>query len=454
MGNNPGKKSGGFAFVPLLLFIVIYIVAGVALGDFYAFPSPVALLIAIVVAFAMFKGTINEKMKDFTDGCGDENIQIMLAVYLLAGAFSSVAKAMGGVDATVNFGLTIIPAQFLIAGLFVIGSFLGVATGTSMGTITALVPIACGVADKAGLNLPLAIAAVVGGAMFGDNLSMISDTTIAATRTQGVEMKDKFRMNGTIAAPAAVITVVLLVVFGQPETAVPLDSLGFEFIKIVPYILVLGLALAGLNVFVTLTVGIAAAGVIGIIGGELTVLSFGQSIYSGFVGMNEVFFLSLLVGGLSNMVTKQGGIDWLLAKINSFIKGEKSAQLGVAALTAAADMATANNTVAIIVCGPITKSISEEYKVDPRKTASILDIVSCIFQGAIPWGAQLLSAGSLAALSGFVISPMEIIPLLWYQWILAVVLIISFFVPFADGVVKKDPWNWEKGKAQSKANKR
>ncbi|MBQ5783129.1 MAG: Na+/H+ antiporter NhaC family protein [Oscillospiraceae bacterium] len=454
MGNNLGKKSGGFAFIPLLLFIVIYIVAGVALGDFYAFPSPVALLIAIVVAFIIFKGTINEKMKDFTDGCGDENIQIMLVVYLLAGAFSAVAKAMGGVDATVNFGLTFVPAQFLVAGLFVIASFLGVATGTSMGTITALVPIACGVADKAGLNLPLAIAAVVGGAMFGDNLSMISDTTIAATRTQGVEMKDKFRMNGVIAAPAALITVVLLVVFGRPETAVPLDSFSFEIIKIVPYILVLGLALAGLNVFVTLTVGIASAGIIGIVGGELTVLSFGQSIYNGFVGMNEVFFLSLLVGGLSNMVTKQGGIDWLLVKIKSFIRGEKSAQFGVAALTAAADMATANNTVAIIVCGPITKSISEEYKVDPRKTASILDIVSCIFQGAIPWGAQLLSAGSLAALSGFVISPMEIIPLLWYQWILAAVLIVSFFVPFADGVTKKDPWNWERGKAQSKVNKR
>ena len=192
MGNNLNRKGSGLTFVPMLVFVVIYIVAGVLLNDFYTFPSPVALFLAIVVAFAMFKGTLNEKFKDFTDGCGDENIQIMLMVYLLAGAFSAVAKAMGGVDATVNFGLTFIPAQFLVAGLFVIGSFLGVATGTSMGTITALVPIACGVVDKAGLNLPLALAAVVGGAMFGDNLSMISDTTIAATRTQGVEMKDKF----------------------------------------------------------------------------------------------------------------------------------------------------------------------------------------------------------------------------------------------------------------------
>ena len=448
MGNNLNKKGSGLTFVPMLVFVVIYIVAGVLLNDFYTFPSPVALFLAIVVAFAMFKGTLDEKFKDFTEGCGDENIQIMLMVYLLAGAFSAVAKAMGGVDATVNFGLTFIPAQFLVAGLFVIGSFLGVATGTSMGTITALVPIACGVVDKAGLNLPLALAAVVGGAMFGDNLSMISDTTIAATRTQGVEMKDKFRVNAFIAAPAAILTIVLLVIFGRPETVVPLDNLSFDIIKVLPYVLVLGLAVAGLNVFLTLTVGIFSAGIIGIVSGDLTILTFGQSVYNGFVGMNEVFFLSLLMGGLSNMVTKQGGIDWLLNKIKSFIKGPKSAQLGIAALAAAGDLATANNTVAIIVVGPISKSVSEEFKVDPRKTASILDIVSCVFQGAIPYGAQILSVGSLAAIAGFAISPVELIPFLWYQWLLAAALIVSFFVPFADGIIKKNPWNWEKGKAE------
>ncbi len=448
MENNTNKKIGGWSLIPMLVFVVIYIVAGVVLNDFYTFPSPVALFISIVVAFIMFKGTINEKFKHFTDGCGDENIQIMLMVYLLAGAFSAVAKAMGGVDATVNFGLTFVPAQFLIAGMFVIAAFLGVATGTSMGTITALVPIACGLVDKAGLNLPLALAAVVGGAMFGDNLSMISDTTIAATRTQGVEMKDKFRVNGFIAAPAAVVTVILLVIFGRPDTAVAIENLSFDIIKVVPYILVLGLAVAGLNVFVTLAVGIFSAGIIGIVGGELTVLTFAQSIYDGFKGMEEVFFLSLLVGGLSNMVAKQGGIDWLLAKIRGFIKGPKSAQAGIAALAAAADLATANNTVAIIVVGSIAKSVSEEFRVDPRKTASILDIVSCIFQGAIPYGAQFLAMGSLAALSGFTVSPLDVIPLLWYQWLLAAALIVSFFVPFADSLIKKHPWNWETGKAE------
>ena len=455
MSNNQ-KKGNGLALIPLLVFIGIYLGAGITLQlqgaemAFYQFPSPVALFIAVIVAFMIFKGSLNDKFSEFAKGCGEENIIIMLAVYLFAGAFSTVAKAMGGVDATVNLGLKFIPAQFLIAGLFVIGAFLGVATGTSMGTIAALVPIACGVADKAGLNVPLALAAVVGGAMFGDNLSMISDTTIAATRTQGCDMKDKFRVNGIIATPAAILTIILLVVFGRPETAVAVESVDFSIIKVLPYILVLGLAIVGFNVFLTLTVGIFSAGIIGLVGGELTILTFAQNIYSGFSGMIEVFLLSLLMGGLSYMVTKNGGLDWLLFKIQAFIKGPKSAQIGIAALTAAADMATANNTVAIIIVGPIAKGISTEYKIDPRKTASILDITSCIFQGAIPYGAQLLSAGSLAAASGFAVSPMEIIPLLWYQWILAVVLIISFVFPFADGLMKKDPWNWEHDKAQSK----
>jgi Na+/H+ antiporter NhaC len=286
--------------------------------------------------------------------------------------------------------------------------------------------------------------------MFGDNLSMISDTTIAATRTQGVEMKDKFRVNGLIAAPAALITVVLLAIFGAPETAVAPEVLEFSIIKVVPYILVLVLAIVGLNVFVTLAVGIFSAGIIGLVGGELTILTFAQNIYSGFTGMFEVFCLSLFMGGLSYMVTKQGGLEWLLSKIQTFIKGKTSAQFGIAALTAAADLATANNTVSIIIVGPIAKGIAAEYKVDPRKTASILDITSCIFQGAIPYGAQILVAGSLAAAAGYSVGPMDIIPLLWYQGLLVVTMIVSFFVPYADGCMKKDPWDWEHDCASSK----
>ena len=455
MGNNQ-KKGNGIALLPLLIFIAIYLGAGIILQvqgvdmAFYQFPSPVALFIAIIIAFAIFKGSVEENFTDFAKGCGQEDIVIMLMVYLFAGAFSTVASAMGGVASTVNMGVKFIPAPLLIPGMFIIAAFLGVATGTSMGTISALIPIALGVADVAGLNIPLAVAGVIGGAMFGDNLSMISDTTIAATRTQGVEMKDKFRVNGLIAAPAAILTIILLAVFGAQETAVAPEVLEFSIIKVVPYILVLALALIGLNVFVTLAVGIFSAGIIGLVGGELTVLTFAQNIYSGFTGMFEVFCLSLFMGGLSYMVTKHGGLEWLLAKIQTFIKGKTSAQFGIAALVAAADLATANNTVAIIIAGPIAKGIAAEYKVDPRKTASILDITSCIFQGAIPYGAQILVAGSLAAASGYALSPMDIIPLLWYQGLLVVTMIASFFIPFADGCMKKDPWNWEHDCAQSK----
>ncbi|MBR2503617.1 MAG: Na+/H+ antiporter NhaC family protein, partial [Oscillospiraceae bacterium] len=280
------KKGNGLALIPLLIFIVIYLGAGLILQAqgvdmaFYQFPSPVALFFAVLVAFLMFKGTVEENFSDFAKGCGQEDIIIMLMVYLFAGAFSTVAGAMGGVASTVNMGVKFIPAPMLIPGLFIIAAFLGVATGTSMGTVSALIPIALGVADVAGLNIPLAVAAVIGGAMFGDNLSMISDTTIAATRTQGVEMKDKFRVNGLIAAPAAVVTVVLLAIFGRPETAVAPEVLEFSVIKVLPYILVLVLAIVGLNVFVTLAVGIFSAGIIGMVGGELTILSFASNIYA------------------------------------------------------------------------------------------------------------------------------------------------------------------------------
>ena len=450
------KKGNGLALLPLLLFVAIYLGAGLILQGqgvdmaFYQFPSPVALFFALIVAFAMFKGTIDEKFSDFAKGAGEENILIMLVVYLLAGAFSTVAGAMGGVSSTVNLFLTFVPVQFLLAGMFVISAFLATATGTSMGTISALVPIVVGVAGQAGLNMPVALGACIGGAMFGDNLSVISDTTIAATRTQGCEMKDKFRVNGLIAAPAAVLTVILLVVFAPSAGVADLGDLSFEIIKVVPYILVLVLALVGLNVFLVLTIGIFSAGVIGLIGGELTIVSFAQNIYGGFTGMFEVFCLSFFMGGLSYMATKNGGLDWLLAKIQSFVKGKTSAQFGIAALTAAADLATANNTVSIIIVGPIAKGIATEYKIDPRQTASILDITSCIVQGAIPYGAQILTAGALAAAAGYSVSPVEIIPNLWYQGLLTVTMIVSFFVPYAGGCIKKDPWNWEHDCPESK----
>lgn len=440
-------KANGWALLPFVVFIAIYLGSGLILQAqgvdmaFYQFPAPVAIVIGVIVAFVMFKGSIDSNFSDFAKGCGEENIMVMLTVYLLAGAFSAVSKAMGGVDATVNLGLSLIPAEFITAGIFVIGAFLAVATGSSMGTIGALAPIAIGVADKAGLNLPLILAAVVGGAMFGDNLSIISDTTIAATRTQGCDMQDKFKVNLLIAAPAAILTFILLLIFGKPEVAVPLEVLSYDLIKVIPYILVLVLAIVGVNVFIVLGAGVVVSGVIGIFYGQLSVLSFAQNIYAGFTGMTEVFLLSLITGGLAYMVTKNGGLQWLLNKIQSLIKGPKSAELGIAALAAASDLATANNTVAIIIAGPIAKGISTQYKVDPRRVASILDITTCVFQGLIPYGAQILLVGSLTAGA---VGPMDVMPLLWYQGLLAVFMILSVFVPYADGLIKKKPWDWDK----------
>ena len=442
-------RRGILALSPIIILLAVYLCGSLLAGDFYRVPISVAFVVAAIYGIVLLRGyNLQERIGIFSGGAANKDIIYMIWIFCLAGIFASSAKAMGAVDATVALTLKAVPSSFLPAGIFIAACFISMAIGTSVGTIVALTPVVTAMASQTGCDTAWLVAIVVGGAFFGDNLSFISDTTIAATRTQGVEMKDKFRVNGFIAAPAAVVTVILLVIFGRPDTAVAIENLSFDIIKVVPYILVLGLAVAGLNVFVTLAVGIFSAGIIGIVGGELTVLTFAQSIYDGFKGMEEVFFRSLLVGGLSNMVAKQGGIDWLLAKIRGFIKGPKSAQAGIAALAAAADLATANNTVAIIVVGSIAKSVSEEFRVDPRKTASILDIVSCIFQGAIPYGAQFLAMGSLAALFGFTVSPLDVIPLLWYQWLLAAALIVSFFVPFADSLIKKHPWNWETGKAE------
>lgn len=449
MEHNLNKKGHGAALLPFLLFIVIYLGAGLIFQAqgvdmaFYQFPSVTAMFIAVLAAFFMGKGTIDEKFAVFAKGAANVNVLTMLIIYILAGAFSTVASEMGGRDATVNLGLSIVPVQFLAAGVFIISAFMGTATGTSMGTISAIVPIAVGVADKGGLSIPLFLGACVGGAMFGDNLSMISDTTIAATRTQGCEMRDKFRVNFFIALPAAVVTIILLLIFGRPETVTPLGDLSYNIIKVVPYLLVLVLALVGMNVFLVLTIGIFSAGIVGMATASMTIAGFAQAIWNGFTGMNEVFFLSLFCGGLSEMIAHNGGITWLVEKLRGMMKGNKSAQVGIAALVSLADCATANNTVAIIVSGNVAKDMSREYKVDPRRTASLLDVFSCVFQGIIPYGAQLLTAAALTVSYGVTINTVDIIPNLWYCWILAVVGIASIFIPFADGICRKDPWNWE-----------
>ncbi|WDV44973.1 Na+/H+ antiporter NhaC family protein [Clostridiaceae bacterium M8S5] len=448
------KTSNGFALIPLLVFVGVYLGSGIyfqmkgVAKAFYQFPAPVAIFCGIIVAFIILKGTINEKFETFVKGCGNNDIIIMCIIYLLAGAFAAVSKAMGGVDSTVNLGLTYIPPQYVMAGLFVIAGFISIATGTSVGAIAALGPIAVGVSDKAGLSLALTLAAVCGGAMFGDNLSVISDTTIAATRTQGCEMRDKFKVNIFIALPAAIGTIILLLIFGHPETVPAMQSYDFNIIKVIPYLFVLILALSGLNVFVVLTGGIFLSGVIGLYYNDLNIIGLANEIFTGFTNMTDILLLSLLTGGLAAMVTKCGGIQFLLDKIQKIIKGKKSAELGIATLVSLTDAAVANNTVAIIINGPIAKEICEKYKVDPRRSASLLDTFSCIVQGLIPYGAQMLILTSFAKDS---LSSIDVIPLLWYQQLLAVSAIISIFVPFADKIIKKNPWKWEKNNQKIKA---
>ena len=449
--NKPKAKAS--ALIPFLVFLLVFLGTGIILNAqdvdmaFYQLPAPVAAMVAIIFAFFMFKGSMDEKFDTFVRGAGDENIIIMCIIFILAGAFSTVSGAMGGVESTVNFALSIIPPQYITAGIFIISCFISLATGTSVGTVVAVGPIAVGLADKGGLNLALVIAALLGGAMFGDNLSVISDTTIAATRTQNVDMRDKFRMNFKMALPAAIITAILLLIFGRPVNVVAAEEYSYNIIKMLPYILVLVTALVGVNVFVVLTIGILTSGIIGMLFGDFGLLQFGQEVYNGFTGMFEIFLLSMLIGGLAALVNKEGGIQWILDKVRGMIKGRKSAEIGIAALVSLVDAATANNTVAIIISGPIAKEISTEFEVDPRRSASLLDSFSCVFQGLIPYGAQMLIAIGFTAGA---VSPLEVIPLLWYQLLLAVIAIISIYIPFTDGAINKDPWNYEHDLPMSK----
>ncbi|MSS77533.1 Na+/H+ antiporter NhaC family protein [Anaerococcus sp. WCA-380-WT-2B] len=448
MKNN--DKISGKALIPFLVFVLIYLSTGIILHlnnvemAFYQLPAPIAAFVGIISAFLLFKGSIDEKFDNLIEGCGDSNIIIMCLIYLLAGAFSTVANASGGVDSVVGLGLSFIPARFLTAGVFLIACFISIATGSSVGTITALGPIAVGLATSGGINLALMLGSLVGGSMFGDNLSVISDTTIAATRTQNCDMKDKFRMNMKMALPSGIITFILLLIFGKPETQAQASDLTYNIIEIIPYIFVLVVALMGVNVFLVLTGGIILSGIVLLINNGFNLLALTQTMWEGFTGMFEIFLLSMLIGGLSNMVSKEGGINWIIAKIRKFAKDEKSGELGIASLVSLADIAVANNTVAIIISGPIAKKMCNEYKIDPRRSASLLDTFSCVFQGFVPYGAQVLIA---AGFTNGLVAPFELIPFFWYQFILAIISIISIYIPFTKA---KDKWNFEYDMPESK----
>lgn len=449
------REASGLALIPLLFFIVIYLGVGIVLHSkgvemaFYQFPSVVAMTIAVILAFLMYHKTgIDNNFKLFARGAGDENIMTMLMIFLLAGAFSSVAGAMGGVSSTANLGLAIIPPRFIVPGIFVIAAFLSTATGTSMGTVGAIVPIAYQMAKTADLNMSFVVAAVLTGAMFGDNLSMISDTTIAATRTQGVDLKDKFRTNAWISIPSALIAIALMVIFSKGGTVT--GSLEYSLIKVIPYVLVLGLALLGLNVFAVLIIGILSAAAVGVGTGAIGLMEVAAKIWTGYQGMIEVFILSMFVGGLAELTKHYGGLKWIIDKTSKLFKGPKSASVGIAALTALTDAATANNTVAIIVTGEIAKEISEKYKIDPRRTASFLDIFSCIMQGFIPYGAQFLL---IASLTKNAVNPTSMIPYNWYLIILGIMSLISVIIPSYNKIVCKGEWNWEHMKPEHEVKK-
>lgn len=419
------KKGSLLALLPILVFLLVFIGSGIVFHDFYAMPAVVGFLIALVVAFFQNpKRTFAQKLEDVTRNMGDENVMVMCLVFILAGAFSGSVQAAGGVDSTVNFGLSILPPSVAVAGLFVIGCFISTAMGTSVGTIAALAPIAVGISEKTGITGALCLGAVVSGAMFGDNLSMISDTTIAATRTQGCEMKDKFRENIKLVFPAAVITLILYLVLASGSDFQVTEDLSYNLFEILPYVVVLVGALAGMNVFTVLVLGTVLSLVVGVSTGNIlwkdifTVMFQGPDGKGGIQGMYDITVISIVVAGIIGLVKANGGIDWILSGIRRHVHTKKGAQLGIAALSSLVDISTANNTVAIVMAGPIAKDISGEFGISPRRTAALLDIFTSVWQGLIPYGAQLLYACSGAA--ALALTPVELLPYLFYPILMGV----------------------------------
>lgn len=410
------KKGRAVALLPIGVFLVIFLGAGILTGDFYAMPAIVAFLIALFVAFLQNRSlSFAEKLQIISEGVGDENIITMCLIFLCAGGFSGAVTAAGGVDSTVNFGLSILPSNIAVVGLFVIGCFISVSMGTSMGTIAALAPIAVGISEKTHFPMAVCIGAVVCGAMFGDNLSMISDTTIAAVKTQGCEMKDKFKANFFIVLPAAILTIVIFLLITIDGNYQITEKLPYNIWQILPYVVVLMGALIGVNVFLVLIVGIVLSVIVGVSTGALAAGEIFTAIGGGVTGMYDITVISIVVACIVSLVKEYGGIQFILNIIKSNIRGKRGGELGIAGLSLLVDMCTANNTVAIVMTGPIAKEICEEFDIDAKRSASLLDIFTSVGQGIIPYGAQLLSAASLTG-----ITPFAIMPYLFYPILMAV----------------------------------
>ena len=431
MENHISSRRGLLALSPLVVFLCVYLVSSIIAQDFYKIPISSAFLIASIYALIISRGkTLEERVSVFSDGAGNRNVLLMIWIFVMAGAFAATAKQIGAIDATVNLAMRILPGKLLYAGLFLASCFISMSIGTSVGTIVALVPIAAGIAEEMALggatgfttSTPFITAIIVGGSFFGDNLSFISDTTIAATRTQGCSMADKFKVNLRIVGPAAIIVAILYVVLGASVNITPQTG-AIEWALLIPYVLVIALALSGLNVIAVLAIGIAVNGLLGAVRGSLGWGGFLEAIGGGISGMGDLIIVTLLAGGMLELIRINGGLDYIVNMMTRRIKGKRGAEFSIAALVSLANLCTANNTIAIITVGQIARNISQKYDIDPRKSASILDTFSCLIQGLIPYGAQLLMAAGLAG-----ISTVSIIGYLYYPAVMGLCAMLAILL--------------------------
>ena len=421
--SDSSNKKGFIALSPLVVFILLYLVTSIIAHDFYKVPITVAFMISSIYAVAISGGLpLQKRIETFSRGASTGNLMLMLWIFVLAGAFANSAKVMGCIDATVNLTLTLLPANMLLAGLFLAACFISLSIGTSVGTIVALVPIAAGLATSTGTSVAMMTAVVVGGAFFGDNLSFISDTTIAATQTQGCRLSDKFRVNAFIVAPAALLILIVYIFMGSGVQS-PSNVPDVAFVKVVPYLIVLITAIFGMNVMAVLTLGLVLTGAIGLIDGSYDIYSWFKAMGDGILGMGELIIITMMAGGLLEIIRENGGIDFIIKRMTAHVSSKRGAELSIAALVTLTNICTANNTVAIITVGGIAKQIGDRFGVDNRKCASLLDTFSCFTQGIIPYGAQLLMAAGLAKLN-----PIDIVPFLYYPLALGLSALLAILL--------------------------
>lgn len=423
--------KGLLALSPLVLFLCLYLVTSVIIGDFYKVPITVAFLISSIYAVAITKGSVSERIEVYSKSAGSKNMMLMIWIFILAGGFAASAKSMGAVDATVSLTLTLLPHSLILAGIFLASCFISLSIGTSVGTIAALTPVAVGIADQAGIDVPFVVGIIVGGAFFGDNLSFISDTTIVATQTQRCKMNEKFKVNSSIVIPIALVMLVVYGLMGQGVSA-PAHIGEIDFLKVIPYLTVIVTAVFGMNVLLVLVLGIILSGIIGMAEGQYDLFGWFGSIADGMMGMSELIIMTLLAGGMLAMIQHNGGIDFIITKLTAKINGKRGAEYCIAALVCLVNICTANNTVAILTTGNIAHEISTRFGIDNRKTASILDTMSCFTQGLLPYGAQVLIATGLAneAVSTGKITPVDILQYIYYPMALGVAVVLCIFLRY------------------------